>query len=964
MASPRRARSLFLSPEKAELLAAREVNNLVHRVEVVPRKAGPRQGRRTDVMVKTDSGDENRASKASTINVVDHFCEEYRPPSVALHRMSWMDKELPPLPLSNSSAENLYQRNSLSHASTQKDAACQTVVSIRSRYSIRTKPSTASRLSIISSQERDAEDRISIRSRYSTQDPDPIDNTVSRLGPHASVPIDRRPLSSVGERNGELSKRRRSGSISPTTIPHHEMASDVVDPAIEVLSPQAMQTDRWALQAITQDPLVGMKNMETVHRSMSKRRASVGWTFNDGLILRADDRLRRTTGTPAGDVNLDSGAKSKRMIPISWTFRDGIIFRADQSLKTDDGTSKAKSTRMVPIGWSFYDGLILRPDGSVEATSKATGKREEIVPRSKSKRLIPIGWTFHEGLIFTTDDSVHNALTSSDKSKDIETEARSQRLPIAWTFHDGLTLGTGAKAKDVLAKVPNETDVTTRSGSKRTVGWTFNDGLVIRDGANSSPNSARTATWTKSKGRVTWTFNDGLTIKAHVMASSNKRELAAGTRSRRTVGWSFHNGLVIRTHDGVAKRSRKKRGMSTSTEPKGMPVSWSFYNGLAIKQRSGSRGKGKGVDRNLHPLIPKSKLPRKRITYSFWDGVTFRTFDGASSRVVTQPKTKLGWTFYDGISRTTTGPPGQISNQTKPKHTYAWTFHEGLTFKPNTGTENIPKASLPIRGTEPVASANLPTPQPTKKGILDLPNKREANLSPNKLSEDALSDVANEPVLSEEQLDLSSTSKVFPSSISPREPDLSPKSKPLHPSSSISEGSNSLAQPGPSDAEFASLQDRQRRPPASRANTRVETVPSASETRYLTIEHWKTVSKDTSSPRALPNANGAATPLEPQSPIRRKKLRSIPSLENWDGTVTHSKPELATRRKQPSITELPVQNGNGTTPAQDTQAQRGATSSRFKYHIEKGVVVPTPTDLRPQARVLAARRRDMLAECF
>ena len=955
MASPRRARSLFLSPEKAELLAAREVNNLVHRVEVVPRKAGPRQGPRTDIVGKNDSEDQSRMSKASTINAVDHFCQEYRPPSVALHRMSYLEKELPPVPPSNLVPNH---SNALSRSLTQRDAACQTVVSIRSRYSIQTKPFTPSRLSTIASLEHDSLDRISIRSRYSTQDPVPVDHTLSRSEPHTSVTTARRPLSGVGETNSGISNRGKSGSISPTTIPYNETVPEVVDPAIETLSPQGVQTDRWALQAIPQEPLA--MSRETVSTSRSRRKTSVGWTFHDGLILRPEDRLRSTPGTATDDVNLYSGPRSKNMVPISWTFRDGIIFRADQRLKTDDGTSKAKSRRMIPIGWSFYDGLSLRPDGSVEATSKATGRSEEIVPRSKSKRLIPIGWTFQQGLIFTTDGSVHNALTSSNKIKDIEAEARSQRLPIAWNFHDGLMLGTNTKAKTISKKAPTKTDATTGSESKRTVGWTFNDGLMIRNRSRTSPNSVRTATRTKPKSRVTWTFNDGLTVKTHVGASSKNRRIAAGTKARRTVGWSFYNGLEIRTY---AKRSSQNREMSLGTEPKGLPVSWTFHDGLTFKQRSSPKRKGKGVDRNLHPLINKAKrVQRKRITYNFWDGVTFRTIDGASSRVVTQPKSKLGWTFYDGVSRTTTGPPGQKLNPTKTKHTYGWTFHEGLTTKANAGFENTSNASQPVCGPEPIASANLPSPQPPKEGTLDLPNEEEAQYPANRPSERALSDVPNEHVPSEEKPDFSPRSKAMPSYISPMEPDLSPKSKPPLPSSSSGGGSYFSARPGSSDADLASLQEKQRRPPASRANTRVETSPSSFQTRNLTIEHGKAVAKDPSS-HPLPSANVKVLPLVPTSPVKRKRLRSMPSLENWDGTVTHITPKpAAARRKQPSVTETPIENGDvSTTSARSPQAQRGGTPSRFQ---EDGSVVPIPAPLRPQARILAARRKDMLAECF
>ena len=60
------------------------------------------------------------------------------------------------------------------------------------------------------------------------------------------------------------------------------------------------------------------------------------------------------------------------------------------------------------------------------------------------------------------------------------------------------------------------------------------------------------------------------------------------------------------------------------------------------------------MDRNLHPLVPRSKsVQRRRITYNFWDGVKFTTIDGGSTRVSAQPKSKLTWSFYDGVTRKT-----------------------------------------------------------------------------------------------------------------------------------------------------------------------------------------------------------------------------------------------------------------------------------------------------------------------
>jgi len=773
MASPRRARSLFLSPDKAELLAAREINNLVHRVEMVPRKSVPRQGRRTDIVVQTDSGDESRMSTTSTIKAVDTFCKEYRPPSVALHRLSYLDKELPPPPPPETPTQNLHQSNALNRTSTQKHAAAQTIISIHSRYSTRIKPSTPSRLSTISSQQRDSEDRVSIRSRFSTQD-FPIDNAVPRCEPRASVAIDRRRPSGVwdhsekhtrqisgsrspgtvpdqeivsaaagreiqvpGSREVDHSKkdmrRQDSDSISPGTAPHQGSVSAEAGREIQVAGLREAEVAPRALQISPQAPVTGTKSKEIVPRSDPKRKASVGWTFHDGLILRNDDKIKSAIETSFEGENPALALELKSLIPIRWTFHEGIIFRAGEPPKNENGTSEAKSKRMFPIGWSFYDGITIRPDGSVKAISIATGKSEEIVHQSKSRRMVPIGWTFHEGLIFATDDSVKRALNSSDHNNDIEMEARSKRLPITWNFHDGLILRTDAKVNDAIQMAPSNGAVAPLPKSKRTVGWTFNDGLIIRNGAGMLPNNGELATRTRSKRTITWTFDEGLVIKTKAGTTAKTRNLATGSISKRTIGWTFHDGLTIRRDGGVVKRSSQSRGMATSTKSTRMPIGWSFYDRLTIKQRSTSKGKGKGVDRNLHPLIPRSKsVQKRRITYNFWDGVTFRTVDGSATRVSTQPESTLTWSFYDGITRRTMdGASGQVSTQPKRKRMYGWTFNDGITIQTVLEAGTLPKASPSLRRPKPIAPATSPSPQTTAKGIPDLPDEQHLDLPSN-----------------------------------------------------------------------------------------------------------------------------------------------------------------------------------------------------------------------------------------
>ena len=166
-----------------------------------------------------------------------------------------------------------------------------------------------------------------------------------------------------------------------------------------------------------------------------------------------------------------------------------------------------------------------------------------------------------------------------------------------------------------------------------------------------------------------------------------------------------------------------------------MPISWSFYDGLTLKQRSTSKEKGKVVDRNLHPLVPRSKsVQRRRITYNFWDGVKFTTIDRGSTRVSAQPKSKLTWSFYDGITRETIEvASGQVSTQPKPKRTCGCTFHDGLTIKPTAEAEPFPKAASPFRVAKSTTPVTSPSPQPTTKGISNLPDEPHFELPPNRL---------------------------------------------------------------------------------------------------------------------------------------------------------------------------------------------------------------------------------------
>ena len=590
MASPRRARSLFLSPDKAELLAAKEINGLVHRVDVVPRKPVPRQGRKTDDGWETSAGGGSRASSTSSINAVDTFCDEYRPPSVSIHRLSNLNKDLPPSPSSKTPNQTLSHSTALSRTSTQRHAAAQTVISIQSRYSTRVKPSTPSRLSThsshIASQHRDSEDRISIRSHFSAQD-SATGQAVPRAEPRASVAIGRRQRSVTGISRNKNVGGQDSGSVSPGTLPDQDTRSVVAGREIQFHGRQGTQFDSH-IRPYIQDPPIGRDRREVALRSKSTRETSVGWTFHDGFILRTGDSPKSRTGMPPRGENSALESRSKPMIPIRWTFRDGIIYKAVVVPNKANGVSGARSRRLKPIGWSFYDGLTIRSVDLVKATSKAKGDKEETVRASKSNRIVPIGWTFHEGIIFAghrsagngtvmasskrfpiswtfhdgltiaTHMPVNSNLNPSNENNSTRTERSLIRLPVTWTFHEGLKFVTHEPVKSALASSDNGNGVKTEALTRRLpITWNFHDGLTI---STNEPTSRDAKYSEKSNGiekeasikrlPITWTFYDGLSVGAHVSQSAkatfNNGESTSGSKAKRSVGWTFNDGIFIR----------------------------------------------------------------------------------------------------------------------------------------------------------------------------------------------------------------------------------------------------------------------------------------------------------------------------------------------------------------------------------------------------------------------------------
>ena len=560
---------------------------MVHRVDVVPRKPVPRHGRQTNDGWETNAGRESRASSTSSINAVDTFCDEYRPPSVSIHRLSNLHKDLRPSPSSKTPNQTLSHSTALSRTSTQRHAAAQTVISIQSRYSTRVKPSTPSRLSThsshIASQHRDSEDRMSIRSHFSAQD-SATGQAVPRVEPRASVAIDRRQRSVAGISSKKHVGRQNSGSVSPGTLPDQETRPTVAAREIQFPGRQGTEFDSRICRDI-QDPRIGRDRREVALRRKSTRETSVSWTFHDGFILRTGDSPKSRTGMAPRGENLALESRSKPMIPIRWTFRDGIIYKAVVVPNKANGVSGARSRRLKPIGWSFYDGLTIRSVDLVKATSKAKGDKEETVRASKSNRIVPIGWTFHEGIIFAGHRSVGDGTVM----------ASSKRFPISWTFHDGLTITTQRPVNSIL-NPSNENNGTRAEGS-----------------LNRLP--------------VTWTFHEGLKfvthepVKSALASSDNSNGVKTEAVTRRLpITWSFHDGLTISTNEPIsrdAKYSEKRNGTEKEVSIKRLPITWTFYDGLSV---------GANVSQNAKAASNNSE-----------------------STSESKSKRSVGWTFNDGI---------------------------------------------------------------------------------------------------------------------------------------------------------------------------------------------------------------------------------------------------------------------------------------------------------------------------
>ena len=742
MASPRRARSLFLSPDKAELLAAKEVNNIVHRVQVIPsRKPVPRQGRpTTDAGLATSVGDEKRASSPSTISTVEAFFREYDPPSTALHRLSYLNKELPPPPPSEEQAPSGEEKAVVSLAPTQRHAAVQTDLFLISRYSTQPNKSasrSSRRLSTISSQKRKSEDGVSIRSRFSTRD-----DAIGQDGPsserRAGDEVDRRQRSvawDLSKQDVRSSWRRDSARVSPGTGAHRGEKAAAGGGEIRDSNKRTevdTQTSRGGEDPVSKTT----EGRDVVRRSQSnKSKTSVPRnSLEEPPLLRIEDEISDSTAMPSGvesltlqptpkptipirsdglvlesvdkkskdtaavmtseDENLALERRSKALIPIPirWTFHDGFVYKAAEVSRDRDGVVEAKSRRVIPVYWSFHDGFTIRPDGSVRVASKATDG-------SPSKRLI------YDGFTFRSDGSIKVASKATNGDQDGIMEAKSKRfLPVYWSFHDGFTIRSDGSVK-VAGKATDGDQDGVEANSKRVL-------------------------------PIHWSFHDGFTFSYYVsftVTSSGEDIVSGAANSKRVlpIHWSFHDGFIIRS-DGSIK--------VTSKATDGSEVAVCDVSATAASKPTDGGNEVLGEGNKLRSMLP--------IHWSFHDGFTIRPASKVTdgSEVVVRDKSQskrmipVYWSFHDGF---TIRANGSIKADSKPtdgseitenhsKHSLpiSWTFHDGFTIKPTTSaTPKTPRKTTTDAHHETTHNDNNNNTK--SHPILTYPSNDDLHIKPN-----------------------------------------------------------------------------------------------------------------------------------------------------------------------------------------------------------------------------------------
>ena len=666
------------------MLAAKEVNNLVKRVEVIPRKPVPRQGRRTDAGATTSYGDDNRNSTTSTISTVDAFCREYRPPSVELHRLSYLNKELPPPPTSETPKKTLSQDDkTLSRIPTQKNAAVQTTISIQSRYSTRIKPATRSRLSHVLFQQRDLDDRLSIRSHFSTHE-FPVDRDALRSERRSSVATDRRGPSVVTNPSTDKAKRPRSRSISPGTVPPHDeilpLASrEIKDPRRR--GTKTEKTDQRPSQE-TKDCLINRDSKEMMLKTTPKHRRPktesdsrpsleiqdpLASTEHKEIVLESTPNRQGSQTDPqasqeAQDPLLPStkskeiilrSISSKPKVSVGWTFSDGFLLRTQDGFKntTESGMGERGknialhpvSMSMIPIRWTFNDGIIFK--------SIKVPRNDDDLSAVKSKRWVPIGWSFYDGFTIRHDSSVTNVEEAN--TGESEDGSKSKRMiPIGWSFYDGFTIRPDGSVTHIeKATGGGSEEIVQHDGSKvkrkNSVGWNFHDGFTIRpDGSvthveRTSGESEEIVRHDGSKSKriisIGWNFHDGFTIRpdgsvTHVKRASGENEIVPhdGIKSKRInpISWNFHDGFTIKSTDDTVKYVSPAPGgdsdeaVARADKSKRLiPIGWTFHEGLifAPTNESDKNAPDSADQSNGSEVEAGSK--RLPISWNFYDGL-------------------------------------------------------------------------------------------------------------------------------------------------------------------------------------------------------------------------------------------------------------------------------------------------------------------------------------------------------
>ncbi|MCJ1275902.1 hypothetical protein MMC21_003707 [Puttea exsequens] len=738
-ASPKRAVSLFLPPEKAELLLAREIHNLVPQI---PRKPVPRPQKRL-APPSSDSGRASSISLTSTIKAVEDFCFEYRPPSVSLNRLSYLDKQLPPTPPNEAdeppAAQTLNRsKSSKSQKSVARRTPAQPLVPATSRFSTRNGELLPNRAAAFSNPQSREKASGAAHSRHSAQAASSLRNSSSHPDIEVSPPPD---SPEAWEKLEKIIKPPRKEDRASKL--HAPAVLEEVDEEKEDRASRESWRNPWIPKEREIASVPPSDAIVPVTRSKS---LDQGFNFWDDVSVRHKDDVKSSRNTSDQVEALALEGRPRRMtpmVPVGFTFHDGLTVKRGESVKiprTSD-TSSSRSKRSIPIGFTFHDGLTLRNDGIVRVASNASQQRPEVVA-VKSTSKLPIHFSFYDGLTIGADGRVKKPSKTSSTGRDITLGTKSQGgFSVHYNFWDGLTFRDGRATS--VNQLPN--GMVRRKSKRMPVGFTFHDGLYIRVDDNVKK-AVGLAPKDKSK-RVTlhFTFHDGLTLRANngAVGTTRPKRLPlsftfhdgltintipkgkqVGSRSKSKISYTFHDGLIIRTspksktaagmtkskgmpisftfHDGLNIRtSSKNKDITSTSKSKPGPIGWTFHDGVTIRNKntaidplkaqneyasnfkdraaSTASGKGKSIDTNLHPLMQRKKTASmagpRRLKFSFWDGLTFTTVDAVSGR--NKSTKRLTFTFHDGL---TLQPRDGALGSTNVKQ-LTFTFHDGLKWK-------------------------------------------------------------------------------------------------------------------------------------------------------------------------------------------------------------------------------------------------------------------------------------------